>query len=237
MVNKAKELLGSAAKPALYIVIGFVLGIFVCRNFFSGSSHRSLSVTFPGGYELALDATQDRISIDSVYSSIQADNSLWAGLIARLADDQVYAIMDPSLADALHEYLCSPIPEQPTTERIRASRECAELPVARRLRQLAEIHDLPFHYVGREIKVGVPSRDHQPQLGLAHACRNSEFRDRRVELTNPRSKISVTVRASGSYECTGYNQYPDIQLSYTDAHNLFGRPMDKYEAAIAVVLD
>ena len=99
------------------------------------------------------------------------------------------------------------------------------------------MRDVPFHYVGREIKVGVPSREDQPQPGMAHACKNSEFGDHAVELTNLRSKESVTVRASGSYECTGYNQYPDIQLSYTDARELFGRPMDKYEAAIAVVLD
>ena len=219
------------------IVLGILGGLFADGAFFSGSSQRSVSVTLPGGVGLDLEATQDGILLDSLYSRIYADRSFRDGLIARLADDHIYQLTDPRLADALHEYLCSPIPDQPLTERTNAARECAELPVARRLRQLAEMRNVPFHYVGREIRIGVPSREDQPKPGMAHTCKNSEFGDHAVELTNPRSNATITVRATGSYVCTGFTQYPDIQLGYTDAQELFGRPTNKYEAAIAVVLD
>lgn len=217
--------------------VAFVLGIIVGMLFFSGSSRRSLSLSAPNGYTLNLDATEEDLSFDSLYSSITAVRAFRDALIERLSDDQIYQVTDARLADALHEHLCDPIPDQPLIERMNASRTCAELPVARRLRQLADMREVPFQYVGREIRVGVPSSEDQPQPRKAHACNNSEFRDREVQLTNPKRQVSVTVTASGSYDCTGFNQYPDIQLSYTDAQKLFNRPLDKYEDAIAVVLD
>ena len=219
------------------IVIGFLVGLLADGKFFSGSSQRSVSVTLPGGVGLDLQATQDGILLDSLYSRLYADRSFRDGLIARLAEDHIYQLTDPRLADALHDHLCSPIPDQPLTERTNAARACADLPVARRLRELAEMRNVPFHYVGRELNIGVPSHEDQPMPGMAHTCKNSEFGDHTVELSNPRSDATITVRATGSYVCTGFTQYPDIQLSYSDAKELFGRPTNKYESAIAVVLD
>lgn len=57
-----------------------------------------------------------------------------------------------------------------------------------------------------------PRKPNQLQPIRAHVRRNSGFRDRTIELTNPQNNVSVTARATGSYDCTGYSEYPDIQL-------------------------
>ncbi len=191
----------------------------------------------PGGIKLAVEAAQGEISLDSLYSRISGDRSLWYGLIERFADESIYRIKNPRLPNALHEHLCSHIPEEPRSEIIRASQKCADMDVARRLRQLAEGHDVPFHYVGIKVIIGKPSPEDKPGLGTAHACRNSEFRGRQIELTNSQTGVSITVRVSGLYICTGYSLYPDIQIGRPDARMLCGYPTDKLEDAVAVVVN
>ena len=44
----------------------------------------------------------------------------------------------------------------------------------------------------------------------------------------------IEVVASGLYTCTGYSDYPDIQLNYADAKQLFQNPLDKYQQVVAV---
>ena len=56
-------------------------------------------------------------------------------------------------------------------------------------------------------------------------------------LTDPLSNNTIRVRASGSYECTGFSRYPDVQLGPDQARALFDRPLLQYQDAIAVALD
>ncbi len=219
------------------LLVGFLVGIVIYGQFFANSSQRSLSVTLSDGTKIDMQAVQSELKFDSLYSLIYTDRAFRDALIARLADDQIYQITDRRLPAALNDHLCSPIPEEPLEARTLKSKECADLPVANQLRLLADRHNIPFHYVGELIKIGTPGESHQPQPDRAHVCRNSGFRDRTIELTNPQNNVSVTVRATGSYDCTGYSTYPDIQLSAADAVKLFGRPTDKYEEAVAVVLE
>ncbi len=217
--------------------MGGLGGILISGPFFSNSSHRSISITLPDNTKIDLTAVENDLKFDSLYALIYEERAFRDALIARLADDHIYQISDRRLPNALNNHLCTPIPEEPLGEKIEKSKECADLPVASHLRLLADRRYIPFHYVGRQIKIGTPGKSDQPQPKRAHACRNSDFRDRTVELTNPLNSVSVTVRATGSYDCTGYSKYADIQLNAADAMELFGRPTDKYEDAIAVVLE
>ena len=217
--------------------MGGLGGILISGPFFSNSFQRSISITLPDNTKIDLTAVENDLNFDSLYALIYGKPAFRDALIARLADDHIYQISDRRLPDALNTHLCPSIPKEPLEERIEKGNECADLPVANQLRILANRRSPPFHYVGRQIKIGTPGKGDQPQPKRAHACRNSEFRDRTVELTNPLNSVSVTVRATGSYDCTGYSKYADIQLNAVDAMELFGRPTDKYEDAIAVVLE
>ena len=220
-----------------YIVLAFILGAIIGGNFFSGSAQRSLTVGLPDGTKIEMKAIAEDLTFDSLYSIIHGQRDFRDALTARLRDDSIFHIKDLLLAYAVNENLCATIPDTPLQEKIRVSEECASQPVAERLRDLAEKRKIPFHYVGVEVRIGTPSGESQPMPGRANACRNSEFRDRLIELTNPNRNITIQVRATGSYKCTGFTNYADIQISAEDARKLFGRPTSKFEEAVAVVLE
>ena len=159
------------------------------------------------------------------------------GLMGWLADKNIFAFEDERLVKALNERLCEAIPEQPLDRKIKAAQDCANLPVATRLRELADKKWIPFHYVGVVVNVGVPEREDQPQIGQASVCASSALRDERVELTNSRTGNRIEVQATGRYTCTGFTTYPDIQLNFEDAGKLFSEPLGKYQEAVAVVLN
>jgi len=72
----------------------------------------------------------------------------------------------------------------------------------------------PFHYVGVQVRIGVQAEElHRPTQGNANVCRESGFLGKQVALTDLTSGTQVVVRASGSYPCTGYARFPDIQLT------------------------
>lgn len=233
--------LSSSWKPPGLIVgcgiVAFILGVIVGGNFFSGSSQRSLSVGLPNGVKVEMNAIAEDLTFDSLYSTIHGQRDFRDALTARLREDSIFHIKDLQLVYALNEFLCAAIPDAPLQEKIRMSEECANQQVVEHLRDLADKHEIPFHYVGIEVSIGTPSEEHQPIPGRANACRNSEFRDRLVELTSPDRNITIQVRATGSYECTGFTNYADIQISAEDARKLFGRPTSKFEEAVAVVLE
>ena len=95
---------------------------------------------------------------------------------------------------------------------------------------------MPFHYVGAHVWVGFPDPEDQPPKGKSNVCANSDFRGRKVQLTNPETDAQVTVWATGSYKCTPFKRHPDIQLSSDDAKELFVGPRHKYEKAVAIAL-
>ena len=57
------------------------------------------------------------------------------------------------------------------------------------------------------VQVGIPAREHQPQLGWASVCEDSELRSKRVELTNLRTPNRIEIQASGTYRCTGLRSF------------------------------
>ena len=112
------------------------------------------------------------------------------------------------------------------------------MPVAQGLRALAAQRLVPFHYVGVPVRVGVQSSDeHKPADGRANVCRESDFLGRQVELTVANSGAQLVVQATGSYVCTGFSVFPEIQLNPADARRLFGSTLLEYQDAVAVVVE
>ena len=54
---------------------------------------------------------------------------------------------------------------------------------------------------------------------------------------NLRTPNRIEIQASGTYRCTGFTKFPDIQLSFEDAGALFPGPLNELQEAVAVVLN
>ncbi len=218
---------------------GLVLGLIVATLFFSrGDSRRSLRVTVPtsdGPVSIDLAAENDTVNQADVLNQLFTDEFSKPGMLAWLNKEGIYEIADPDLATALVN-LCDRIPSEPLKEMLAKQQECEAKPVVKALRELARTHSRPFHFVGREVDVGVPGKEVQPPEGRANTCSGGDFEGRNVELTNPINDKKVTVRATGTYLCTGVGRTAHIQLSEADAFKVFDGPLDKYEQAVAVVL-
>ena len=104
-----------------------------------------------------------------------------------------------------------------------------------RLRNLARQSDPPFHLAGRIVRIGVP--DNEPPVGTANACQNGEWYRRRIELANRLDGRTVIVFASGHYGrgvCVGT---ADLQLNAEDALSILDPPLDKFEEAVATIVN
>ena len=195
--------------PYIWAAIGGFLSCHVGMTKLSNPTEQMIDVTFPGG-SITLDSSQPEIVYDKMLKDLFAKKFSKDGLMGWLADKDIFSFEDERLAKALTERLCASIPEQPLNLEIQAAQDCAEKPVAAHLRQLVTKRKVPFHYVGIDVKVGVPELKDQPDSGEASVCATSEFRDQRVELTNPRTHNRIEVQVSGRYTCTSYTTYPDI---------------------------
>lgn len=150
---------------------------------------------------------------------------------------KLYALTDPTLANALQTRLCEPIPDQPLTERMTRARVCADQPVASALRRIARDHAIPFHYVAIEARVGVQqSARHRPGAGRANVCRTGPLVGQRFQVIDESTRETIEVEAAGVYDCAVPDQFPDVQLDPDDATRLFQRPTARVERALVVPL-
>lgn len=116
---------------------------------------------------------------------------------------------------------------------------------ARELRELRRKRVGPFAHQYQEVVLSFPGPEYT-RLGKANACSNGIFYRKKVEIfleDNPDRRITVEVL--DPFTCTGRTTLSngrtvrsDIQISYADAHRLFGdEPLEKYMRAVAVVVD
>ena len=222
---------------------GFAPGILasfavLCLAVFSLTSCATkLSINFPEGDKVTVVADSKGISHDELLKSIYSEETARDGLLSWLAEKDVFSMEDGRLADALNKRLCDPIPGEPVEERIKSAGECASKPVAENLRKLADNREVPFHYVGKHVDVGVQNdAPHSPDNGEANVCGDSELFGRTLELTDEATGERIEVRATRTYTCEGYARYPGIQLNGKDAARLFQKPLDEYQRAIVVIL-
>lgn len=225
---------------ALKGVVGIlVVGLIVVLAMPDDPTTQSVNITFPGNFAFEMDVSEPEIAHSALLEQLFSEQFTRDGVIGWLATEQrMFRISDARLATALENELCDPIPDSPLPERIEKGRECVARPVVSAIRQLQEERRVPFHYVGVPIQVGVQANQaSRPFSDRANVCRESEFLGRRLELIDPISNQAIEVLASGSYPCTGFSRYPDVQLGPAQARELFNRPLLEYQDAVAVVLD
>ena len=200
---------------------------------------QSVNITFPGGIALEMDVSQPEIAHSALLTQLFSEEFTRDGVLGWLArEQQNFSISDERLVAALEESLCDPIPNSPLSEKIEKGQECAAKSVAVALRRLQEEKRIPFHYIGVPVRVGVQADEaSRPLPGRANVCRESELLGRQVELFDPVSSNTIEVLASGSYPCTGFSRYPNVQLGPDQARQLFNRPLQEYQDAVAVALD
>ena len=221
-------------KNVVIILLSFVCVAVAWKD----AAEKTLSIT-AGGLSMQLEAKGQEIAHEELLAQMYESDFVRAGLIKWLAHKDIFHISDPGLAEALNKNLCGSIPAGPLPDRMRAARECAEKEVVRNLRQIARRKEVPFHYVGKEVEIGIPSEsEHQPRAGGANTCEeDDDLAGKRVELTNPLNQKKLEVQASGYYPCSGVGRTPDVQLNPADARKLVDGPLKKYQSAIAVALN
>ena len=214
-------------------VIGSALAWTIC-TLTSGASSQSFSVAFAGA-SVEIRAEGMEVKHEDLLNRIYGEDFARAGLLGWLERKDIFLVSDPNLVAGLVEF-CGDIPTKPLQARLESGRACAAKPVVAGLRDLSDRRLPPFHYIGEIVRIGVPEEADRPPDGRANACRNGTFWRREVELTNPVNRKKITVEASGHYPCADPST-ADIQLSEADALELFETPTQKYEQAIAVVVN
>ena len=216
-------------------ILGFALCFFWMTR---DSEEQELHITGPGGWSLNAGAKNSKVNYQDLLNRLHDDDFGRDGLIGWLAAKGYFNFGDPRFVTALSERLCEPIPNEPLSAKIKAGKKCSDLPVAKGLRNLASLYQVPFHHVGTIINVGISlDSEHRPPEGKANVCQERELRGKKIALTDLRSKQSIEVVATGRYACREFSRYPDLQLNSNDADKLFSGPLDEYQKAIAVVLD
>lgn len=201
----------------------------------------SLKISGPdgkGAVELSVEG--DSVDFARIMQKIFSDEFLKHAAIGWLAEKQdIYKIDREELATAIETKLCDPIPDEPLETRLKLGKACADKVVAARLRALADRRLPPFHHVGQVGSMGLPgNQKHRPAQGFANVCKTSEFRGRKLQVSNPSNGNVVEVEATGYYECTPATRFPDIQLGVSDATTLFpGLPLQQLEKVVIVPLN
>jgi hypothetical protein len=236
--RKTMQLIKVLLPSIVTLIIGILIG---WRAIPSDPAESEIEWDYPGG-SLKINAKKDLNSPEAMLIRLFSTDFSQAGTKKWLKDNyQMFSIEEQSLVDALKD-LCSLGPDMKPEERRQQMETCVKIPVISQLRSLAESHEPPFHYIGFKVKIGIP--DPEPKEGTANVCLKnpripSEFLGKEIELTNPDNNVSITVKATGHYKCTGYNIFPDIQLSLNDARKLFiGQKRQEFEntKVIAVIL-
>ena len=232
MKNKQPLLLG--------IGIGFLTGALLVFSFGrmipampTGSSFKVTGPDGKTGVEIRVDG--GGVEYEKVLHEMFASDFLRPAATGWLADKQnLYSLEGDRLVNAISTKLCEPIPTTPVKEMLDKGKACAEKPAALGLRELAFNHRPPFHYVGFEAKMGVV----QLAAGKANVCRDRGLRGKRLQVANAAGSAVIEVDATGWYRCTPAAEFPDIQLSFDDAKQLFGdRPLARLETVIVVPLE
>ena len=213
-------------------VSGVVVGLCFClfteiRNFSFDTSTGSLSVSM-----------RDQNDLEN-FRLVWGDEDRREIHMALLAREGVYTTGDPRIVDAITN-LCDPIPSEPLAAYLSAARDCAEKPVPKLLRELAQQEKPPFHPAGSVVSIGVPDKADQPPAGRANTCLNGVWYRRRVLLTNPLNGRQVIVHATGHYGqgiCGPVVGAADFQINEEDAFSIFDGPINKFEKVVAVIIN
>lgn len=233
-INKAHVLMGIGIGFSLGVLVMFLLG-----GLARDSKKASMKVELPGGGTVGVE-TEGRDDYATALERIFSDKVTRGKAIAWLeSHGNVFAPTSERLADAVSRQACEAIPDGVTPEAMKAKRDCAELPGVRRFRELANSHEVPFHYVGLLGDMGVPAgAANKPARGSANVCKPGELHGKRLQVASADGERQIEVTATGYYLCTAAVPAPDIQLNPEDALVLFPNgALSKKEPVILVPLE
>lgn len=207
----------------------------------SGAHEKELAITLPNGGSMTLKAQENRIGHKELLDQMNCDPNAGPVLKDWMRGREFFHVTDSNLPDALKN-LCAPFPGtfdpvESLDEWSEAARLCAEKEVAKRLREMRDRRDVPFHDWGKPVEVSFPVEP--PPLGQAFTCEKDwDLRGRDLRVRNTDNNKSVDVRAvAGTYRCTPGDGRPDIQLNREDARRIFGSSLPPRHKALAIILN
>ena len=176
------------------------------------------------------------VAHDAVLDSIWSKDFARQATLGWLTAKDVYHYRNSAIAGRLAEDM--PDAPQGGSETIEARKArleaaIAENPLIADLRGRAHGLQSPFQYLGKRIRVGVPSGN-RPRSNVAYAAYGSEFEGRVVEIWNPVNDKRVSVFAQGAFLPTEAVTI-DFQMNRQQAVDLFDR-VDETADAVAVIL-
>ena len=130
-------------------ILGFALCFFWMTR---DSEEQELHITGPGGWSLNAGAKNSKVNYQDLLNRLHDDDFGRDGLIGWLAAKGYFNFGDPRFVTALSERLCEPIPNEPLSDKIKAGKKCSDLPVAKGLRNLASLYQVPFSPCGYDHK-------------------------------------------------------------------------------------
>lgn len=170
------------------------------------------------------------VAHDAVLDSIWSRDFAREATLGWLTAKDVYHYRNSAIAGRLADEM--PDAPQGGSETIETRRVRLEAAIAD-LRGRAHGLQSPFQYLGKRVRVGVPSGN-RPRSNVAYAAYGSEFEGRVVEIWNPVNDKRVSVFAQGAFMPTETVTI-DFQMNRQQAVDLFDR-VDETSDAVAVIL-
>lgn len=148
------------------------------------------------GFSITINSEGEGLNYQAILEAMFHNNFMKSAAIGWLGEEHnIYSLEDEKLVTAIEQRLCDEFPKKPLDERLKKAKDCAEKPVADKLRELANNHKPPFHFVGFEGEAGFLAGPGEPKKGIANVCKNGQFFGKRLQVLNPATNMLVEVDA------------------------------------------
>ncbi len=197
----------------------------------------NVAINYDAENSIQMRIEDKMVAHDAVLDSIWSKDFAREATLGWLKEKDLFHYRDIGLAgrlgDAMPDATTHGNGETLDERKARLEGAIAENPLIADLRGRARELQPPFQYIGKEIRVGVPSRN-RPQSNVAYVAFGSEFDGRVVEIWNPMNDKRLTVSAQGAFLPTAAVTV-DFQMNRRQAVDLFDR-VEQTADAVAVML-
>ncbi len=197
----------------------------------------NVAINYDAENSIQMRIEDKMVAHDAVLDSIWSKDFAREATLGWLKEKDVFHYRDSRLAgrlgDAMPDATTHGNGETLDERKTRLEGAIAENPLIADLRGRVRELQPPFQYIGKEVRVGVPSGN-RPRSNVAYVAFGSEFDGRVVEIWNPMNDKRLTVSAQGAFLPTTAVTV-DFQMNRRQAVDLFDR-VEQTADAVAVIL-
>jgi hypothetical protein len=197
----------------------------------------NVTINYDAENSIQMRIEDKMVAHGAVLDSIWSRDFSTKATLGWLKEKDVFHYQDSGLAgrlgDAMPDATTHGNGESLDERKARLEGAIAENPLIADLRGRVRELQPPFQYIGKEVRVGVPSGN-RPRSNVAYVAFGSEFDGRVVEIWNPMNDKRLTVFAQGAFLPTAAVTV-DFQMNMRQAVDLFDR-VEQTADAVAVIL-